>query len=74
MADVEQVAEIGVFGGSGFYEFLDDIEQVELDTPWGAPSAPVSVGTVSGRRVAFLPRHGTRHQHPPHKVPFRANL
>jgi len=74
MSAVDPVAEIGVFGGSGFYAFLDDVERVELDTPWGPPSAPLSVGTVAGRRVAFLPRHGTKHEHPPHKVPFRANL
>ena len=54
-------AEIGVFGGSGFYSFLDDVEEVELDTPYGAPSAPVTVGTVGGRRVAFIPRHGREH-------------
>jgi len=67
-------AEIGVFGGSGFYEFLDDVETVELDTRWGPPSAPVSIGTVGGRRVAFLPRHGVKHTIPPHKVNYRANL
>lgn len=75
MADAPSpAAEIGVFGGSGFYEFLDDVEHVTLDTPWGPPSAPVAIGDVGGRRVAFLPRHGVKHQHPPHKVPFRANL
>jgi 5'-methylthioadenosine phosphorylase len=74
MSAADPVAEIGVFGGSGFYAFLDDVERVELDTPWGPPSAPLSVGTVAGRRVAFLPRHGMKHEHPPHKVPFRANL
>src|SRR5437588_299220 len=67
-------AEIGVFGGSGFYEFLDDVETVELDTRWGPRSAPVSIGTVGGRRVAFLPRHGVKHTIPPHKVNYRANL
>ena len=67
-------AEVGVFGGSGFYQFLDDVERVELDTRWGPPSAPVSIGTVGGRRVAFLPRHGVKHTIPPHKVNYRANL
>ena len=52
---------IGVFGGSGFYSFLDDVEEVALDTPFGAPSAPLTIGTVAGRRVAFLPRHGRNH-------------
>ena len=67
-------AEVGVFGGSGFYEFLDDVTEVELDTPYGAPSAPVAIGTAAGRRVAFLPRHGHRHQFIPTTVPYRANV
>jgi 5'-methylthioadenosine phosphorylase len=67
-------AEIGVFGGSGFYAFLEDPEEVDVDTPYGAPSAPVTIGTVGGRRVAFLPRHGKDHEFPPHKVPYRANV
>jgi len=67
-------AEIGVFGGSGFYAFLDDVTSVSLHTPYGAPSAPVAVGTVGDRRVAFLPRHGVHHELPPHRVNYRANL
>jgi 5'-methylthioadenosine phosphorylase len=67
-------ADIGVFGGSGFYAFLDDVEHVEVDTPFGAPSAPIAIGTLGDRRVAFLPRHGQGHQLPPHKVPYRANV
>lgn len=65
---------IGVFGGSGFYEFLDDAREVEIDTPYGPPAAPLTVGTVEGAEVAFLPRHGVDHQFPAHKVPFRANV
>ncbi len=67
-------AEVGVFGGSGFYEFIDDSTEIELSTPFGAPSAPLTVGEVGGRRVAFLPRHGRRHEHAPHAIPARANL
>ena len=67
-------AEVGVFGGSGFYSFLDDVEEVEVDTPFGAPSAPLMVGEIEGRRVAFLARHGLKHQLPPHRVPYRANV
>jgi len=67
-------AEIGVFGGSGFYAFLEDPEEVTLETPYGAPSAPYMIGTVGGRRVAFLPRHGRDHEFPPHRVPYRANV
>jgi 5'-methylthioadenosine phosphorylase len=67
-------ARVGVFGGTGFYSFLGDVETVEIDTPYGPPSAPVSVGSVDGIPVAFLPRHGLEHQFPPHKVNFRANV
>ena len=74
MADPRAVADVAVIGGTGFYAFLDDPEQHVVETPYGAPSAPVSVGTVAGRRVAFLPRHGPHHEYPPHAIPYRANL
>lgn len=67
-------AEIGVFGGSGFYEFLDDVVDVTVHTPYGAPSAPLAIGRVGDRRVAFLARHGAGHVLPPHRVNFRANV
>jgi 5'-methylthioadenosine phosphorylase len=67
-------AEIGIFGGSGFYSFLDDIEEHKVETPYGEPAAPLVTGEVAGRRVAFLPRHGRNHEYPPHKIPYRANL
>ncbi|MDQ6615638.1 MAG: S-methyl-5'-thioadenosine phosphorylase [Actinomycetota bacterium] len=69
-----QRAEIAVVGGSGFYAFLDDTRQVSVHTPYGAPSAPVTIGTVGDRPVAFLPRHGLAHEYPPHKVNYRANM
>lgn len=71
---MEVSAEIGVIGGSGLYEFLDDVQEVRSQTPYGPPSDPVVVGEVAGRRVAFLPRHGRDHQYPPHRIPYRANL
>jgi 5'-methylthioadenosine phosphorylase len=67
-------AVIGVIGGSGFYEFLDDVEDVHVDTPFGRPASPVSIGTVAGHRVAFLARHGRGHEYAAHRVPFRANV
>ena len=67
-------AEIGVFGGSGFYSFLESTETVDIDTPYGMPSAPPVIGEVKGRRVAFIPRHGAHHQYPPHRINYRANL
>lgn len=66
--------EVAVIGGSGFYSFLDDPTTIEVETPYGPPSAAVSIGSVDGRDVAFLPRHGPGHQHPAHRVPYRANL
>jgi 5'-methylthioadenosine phosphorylase len=63
-----------VFGGSGFYRFLDDVTEVEVETPFGPTAAPIAVGTVGSRTVAVLPRHGARHEHPPHRVPYRANV
>jgi 5'-methylthioadenosine phosphorylase len=67
-------AELGVIGGSGFYEFLTEPQPVVVSTPYGSPSAPIAVGEVAGRAVAFLPRHGVRHEHPPHGVNYRANI
>ncbi len=67
-------AEIGVFGGTGFYRFLDDIEELTVQTPFGAPSSRVAVGEIAGRRVAFLARHGPSHEIPAHRVNYRANV
>jgi 5'-methylthioadenosine phosphorylase len=67
-------AEIGVFGGSGFYNFLDNVTEVAVETPYGDPSDTFTIGEIGGRTVAFLPRHGRKHQYPPHKIPYRANL
>ena len=68
------VAEIGVFGGSGFYSLLQDVREIKVDTPYGAPSDSFFLAEVGGRSVAFLPRHGRRHTIPPHGVPYRANV
>lgn len=67
-------AEIGIFGGSGFTSLLEDYEEHEIETPYGTPSASLVVGEIAGRRVAFLPRHGRKHEFPPHKINYRANL
>ncbi len=70
--------DVAVIGGSGFYTFLSDVTEVEVETPYGPPSAPVAVGTLerdgAARSVAFLPRHGPHHQFPAHRVNYRANL
>jgi 5'-methylthioadenosine phosphorylase len=65
---------IGVFGGSGFYRFLDEVEEVAFDTPYGPPSARIRLGEVAGVKVAFMPRHGDEHALPPHRINYRANI
>lgn len=66
---------LGVIGGSGFYSFFgDDARSVEVDTPYGVPSAAITVGTVGDHEVAFLPRHGVNHEFSPHTVPYLANM
>jgi 5'-methylthioadenosine phosphorylase len=68
------LADIGVFGGSGFYALLEGADEQEIETPYGDPSGPVTIGRIGGARVAFLPRHGTKHQFPPHRINYRANV
>jgi 5'-methylthioadenosine phosphorylase len=67
-------AEIGVFGGSGFYSFLEYTREIDIKTPYGPPSDRIVLGEVGGRQVAFLPRHGKNHDLPPHMINFRANI
>ena len=70
----DRTPTLAVIGGSGFYEFLDDPTEVNVETPYGDPVAPVAVGDVGGRAVAFLPRHGKGHEFPPHRINYRANM
>jgi 5'-methylthioadenosine phosphorylase len=72
--DAGQRELVGVFGGSGFYRFLDDVEEVAVDTPYGPPSARVRIGQIDGAEVAFMPRHGDEHTLPPHRINYRANV
>ncbi|WP_338752009.1 S-methyl-5'-thioadenosine phosphorylase [Janibacter alittae] len=65
---------VAVIGGSGFYEFIEGAREVDVSTPYGLPSAPVSVGQVAGRPIAFLPRHGRDHEFAPHTINYRANM
>jgi 5'-methylthioinosine phosphorylase len=68
--------DLAIIGGTGIYRLaaLENPEALDGDTPWGAPSGPVRVGQLAGRRVAFLARHGEGHSLPPHRVNYRANL
>ena len=70
----EPIADVAVIGGTGFYSFLADATEHQVPTPYGESSAPVAVGSVAGRSVAFLPRHGKGHELPPHAINYRANL
>ncbi len=71
---MKQSAEVGVFGGSGFYSLLADAEKVAVRTPYGRTSSKVMISRIGKRRVAFIPRHGEKHEYPPHMVPYRANV
>lgn len=67
--------KIGLIGGSGFYEFFEGkTKEIEVNTEYGLPSDKITVGTLFGKKVAFLPRHGRKHQLPPHKIPYKANI
>ncbi len=68
--------KLAVIGGSGVYdmEALADIEERHISTPFGAPSDRIVIGTLSGKRIAFLPRHGRGHRLTPGEVPYRANI
>lgn len=72
----EPRTEIGIIGGTGIYHFedLEDIREVQVETPYGPPSARIRLGTMSGRRVAFLARHGEFHRLMPSEIPYRANV
>jgi 5'-methylthioadenosine phosphorylase len=72
----EPTADIGVIGGSGLYELeaLEDREEVRVATPYGDPSDALVIGTISGRRVAFVPRHGRGHRLAPGEIPALANI
>ena len=74
MTEKKQIADVGVFGGSGFYSFLDDIEEVRVETPYGMPSDNLFIGSIGEHRVAFMPRHGRNHTILPHLINYRANV
>lgn len=73
-AAIDHRVDVGVFGGSGFYEFGTDNHEVIVDTPYGSPSDAITISTIGDRKVAFLPRHGKHHTSPAHAVNFRANV
>ena len=68
--------DLAIIGGTGLYKFpgLEDVERRSLATPFGAPSGEIALGTLQGKRVAFLARHGENHTLAPHRVNYRANV
>lgn len=74
MIEKKQLAKIGVFGGSGFYSFLENIEEVRVETPYGMPSDNLFIGQIGKHKVAFMPRHGRNHSILPHLINYRANV
>ena len=70
----ETIADVGVFGGSGFYNFLDIKEEISVKNRYGRPSDRIIIGELGGIRIAFLPRHGRDHVLPPHRINYRANV
>ncbi len=73
---MEDPIVLGVLGGSGLYamEGLEEIEERRIETPFGEPASPITIGRLAGRRVAFLARHGLGHVYSPSEVNYRANL
>jgi 5'-methylthioadenosine phosphorylase len=70
----KDLADVGVIGGSGFYELVRNVEHHAVQTPYGPPSDRIAIGTHEGVRVAFLARHGRGHRYPPHQINYRANI
>jgi 5'-methylthioadenosine phosphorylase len=66
--------EIGVIGISGYSSPFDDGDTIEVETPYGSPSAPIELGKIESKTVAFLPRRGVHEEIPPPKIPYRANV
>lgn len=65
---------IGIIGGSGFYSLLEEAKEKKISTPYGKPSSKIMIGKIGNKEVAFLARHGVKHQYPPHKIPYKANI
>ena len=70
------IAEIGIFGGTGIYDsgLLKESKEITVDTPYGKPSDAITIGIFNDRKIAFMPRHGRKHTIPPHMINYRANI
>ena len=75
MAKQKKQIKIGLIGGTGVYEFFEGkTKEIEVKTKFGRPSDKITIGKLFGKEVAFLPRHGKKHQLPPHRIPYKANI
>jgi 5'-methylthioadenosine phosphorylase len=75
MPEQKNKIQIGIIGGSGFYQFFEGkSKEIEVKTKFGRPSDKITIGDLFGKKVAFLPRHGRNHDFPPHKIPYQANI
>lgn len=72
--DKDTKTKIGIIGGSGLYNLLEDAKEISVKTAYGDPSSKPKIGMISGVQVAFIARHGEKHTIPPHKVPYKANI
>lgn len=72
--ETKNLATIGIFGGSGFYGLMDNMVEYQIETPYGHCSDKITVGTIAGKKVAFMPRHGKNHHLTPANVNYRANV
>lgn len=70
----KQQAEIGIIGGSGFYNLAANLKEVKITTPYGTPSDKLAIGKIGNKKVAFLARHSKEHNLPPHLINYRANI
>ncbi len=73
MINMDKV-KIAVIGGSGLYSLLEDSEEWKTETKYGRPSDTIKIGKITGKKIAFLPRHGSKHSIPPARVPYIANI
>jgi len=74
MKNKERTVDLAIIGGTGSKISLENIEQIKVYTPYGSPSAAITIGDFEGRKLAYIPRHGIDHSIPPHKINFRANI
>jgi len=74
MKNKERTVDLAIIGGTGLDVTFDDLEEIEIHTPYGSTSASITIGSLKGKKIAYLPRHGLDHSIPPHKINFRANI